>query len=261
MQVQYIDHMGSDHSVLNAARASFNKSQPDDAPITERDKSLLLFLARGYQEQEWNSLRWELQSVHTPKERYEEIMWDLRTKPAHFIPFAHPQISVRITAPLAIARQLWKAHIGAVGGDVGYAAWSEQSLRYVAEEPTFWLPDAWRLRADNVKQGSSDKIAEEVESGTLWVLLNSLCRTYVDLLGKFNVAPELARLILPAATETTWVWTGSLAFFARVCHQRIDPHAQREAGYVAEQINGIITPLFPYSWQALRFGKFLGEKQ
>lgn len=274
MQVQYIEHMGTDRSVLNAARASFNKSKPDDAPITERDKSLLLFLARGYQEKEWEGIKemieylcrsdceWDRSKPDTPNlgEKLHEIMWDLRTKPTHFIPFAHPQISVRITAPLAIARQLWKAHIGAVGGDVGYAAWSETSFRYIAEEPTFWLPEQWRKRADNVKQGSSDEVAA-IDVSMLRVILGEVCKTYVDLIKHFNIAPELARLILPAATETTWVWTGSLAFFARVCHQRIDPHAQREAGYVAGEISEIIEPLFPYSWQALRFGKFLGEKQ
>jgi thymidylate synthase (FAD) len=79
------------------------------------------------------------------------------------------------------------------------------------------------------------------------------------MVSKLGVAPELARFILPAATKTTWVWTGSLAFFARVCHQRIDPHAQREAGYVAQEISNIIAPLYPYSWQALRTGRIEEE--
>jgi thymidylate synthase (FAD) len=257
MKVDYIEHMGTDRSVLNAARASFNKSQPDDAPISERDKSLLLFLARGYQEAEWDNIAQTLAALGDPN-IIKEIMWDLRNKPAHFIPFAHPQISVRITAPLAIARQLWKAHIGAVGGDVGYAAWSECSLRYLADEPVFWLPEKWRKKALNVKQGSSDEVAE-IEVEPIKDLMQCLGQTYVKLIQRIGIAPELARLVLPAATETTWVWTGSLAFFARVCHQRIDPHAQREAGYVAGEISTIIEPLFPYSWSALRFGKMVGE--
>lgn len=228
MKVEYIEHMGSDRSVLNAARASFNKSQPQDAPITDRDKSLLLFLARGFQEDEWTALARKL--AHEGSlgniEKVKDLMWGLRNKPVHFAPFAHPQISVRVTAPLAIARQLWKAHIGAVGGDVGYAAWSEESRRYVDEDPDFYLPGAWYQRADNVKQGRSSKFAvlPAILDRRINDLLTEAASVYRTLVGGFNVAPEQARFMLPPAAMTTWVWTGSLVFFARVCHQRIDTH-------------------------------------
>lgn len=257
MQVEYLSHMGTDRTVLNAARASFNKAQPDDAPITEKDKSLLRFLARGFDQDSWLDIKTRTIDavMHHKWGDLEEIMWLLRTKPTHFIPFAHPQLSFRITAPLAMARQLWKAHIGVVGGDCGYAAWSEQSYRYV-EAQEMWLPKEWRKRADNVKQGSSDEEADIAPNDILTVeeAMESSWAAYKCLRVKYGVAPEQARLVLPACTETTWVWTGSLMFFARVIYQRLDADAQKETQELVKPIAEKCAELFPYSWEALTTG-------
>ena len=56
---------------------------------------------------------------------------------------------------------------------------------------------------------------------------------------------------LPQGTYTERWWTGSLAAFARVYHQRIDAHAQWEVQQYAQAINLIVAPLFPHSWAAL----------
>jgi len=68
---------------------------------------------------------------------------------------------------------------------------------------------------------------------------------------RLSVAPEQARMILPQNMMTEWYWTGSLMFFARVCAQRLDPHAQAETSEVARQIADVVRPLFPVSWLAL----------
>ena len=73
---------------------------------------------------------------------------------------------------------------------------------------------------------------------------------YSDMIAA-GVAPEQARMILPQNTMTEWIWTGSLMFFARVCAQRLDPHAQAETSEVARQIAETVRPLFPVSWAAL----------
>ena len=80
--------------------------------------------------------------------------------------------------------------------------------------------------------------------------LDSLDRV-LDHLIDGGVAPEQARMILPQNMMTEWYWTGSLMFFARVCAQRLDPHAQAETSEVARQIADIVRPLFPVSWAAL----------
>jgi thymidylate synthase (FAD) len=249
LTVAYIDHMGDDKMVVNAARASFNKV--DEGPINGKDIGLLNFLARGYTDSEWYNIAQDLKA-ESDLDEIMNIMWQLRTKATHFAPFCHPQLSVRITAPLAIARQMWKSHIGVVGGDVGYAAWSEESRRYVDAIPEFFIPKTMRKRAHNVKQGSSTEHNQDAQTTLEEAYLVSEVH-YKKLLDQ-GVAPELARLALSNGMMVTWVWTGSLMFIARVFSLRADAHAQVESQQLAAQINDMLLELFPVSFTALKTG-------
>lgn len=204
--VEYVDHMGSDLSVVNAARVSFHKVAEE---FTERDEKLINYLAR-----------------HN-----------------HWTPFGHASISLRIKAPIFVARQLVKHQVGLV--------WNEVSRRYVDEEPEFYFPDIWRARAEDKKQGSSDTAVEINKAFDPRNVAVVALMSYNSMLAS-GVAPEQARMVLPQNTMTEWIWTGSLAAFARVCKLRLDPHTQLETQEVAQMINNIIEPLFPVSWKALR---------
>jgi thymidylate synthase (FAD) len=50
---------------------------------------------------------------------------------------------------------------------------------------------------------------------------------------------------------TEWIWSGSLAAFARVCKLRLDPHAQAETREIAEHIQRLVPKEFEHSWKAL----------
>lgn len=174
----------------------------------------------------------------------------------HWSPFAHPQIRLRVKAPIFIRTQLFKHKFGAVENEV--------SRRYVDDGPEFYAPDVWRGRPDkSIKQGSEGVVraipyestglpeAWDTDPGSLSNTHNeSLLYLYNTML-KGGVAPEQARMVLPQSTYTEWIWTGSLAFFARVYNQRSDPHAQWEAQQYAKAIGEIVEPLFPVSWKAL----------
>ena len=110
MEVTLVDKMGSDLSVVNAARVSFNK---ESVEFSDSDNKLIKYLA----------------------------------KHNHWSPFAHAFVSLRIKAPIFVARQLQKHTVG--------LAWNEVSRRYVDDEPEFYFPDFWREKAANVKQGST----------------------------------------------------------------------------------------------------------
>lgn len=221
MNVDYVDHMGTDLSVVNAARVSFDKesdweySDQADYRLGDKDAKLINYLA----------------------------------KHNHWSPFAHTSIQLRVKAPIFVARQLVKHQVGGV--------WNEVSRRYVDSEPEFWFPDQWRGRpAGSMKQGSSgvvDKIKGSAgytpEEWAQQSVSHALC-CYNDML-ESGVAPEQARMILPQNTMTEWYWTGSLMFFTRICKQRLDPHAQQETREIAERIAEIVAPLFPVSWSAL----------
>lgn len=210
MKVEYLDHLGSDLSIVNAARVSFDKHHAEFDE--DGDTRLISYLARE----------------------------------GHFTPFAHPQITLRITAPIFVARQLVKHQIGLV--------WSEISRRYVDSPPEFYIPDEWRSRPENgIKQGSGDKLPPKDSHSALSIyqyLLNEAESAYHDLLA-IGVAPEQARMVLPLSTYTSWIWTGSLAAYARVCNLRLDSHAQAETRDIARQIDAIIAPLFPVAWPSL----------
>jgi thymidylate synthase (FAD) len=77
-----------------------------------------------------------------------------------------------------------------------------------------------------------------------------LKQTYNNML-KQNIAPEMARMILPQNLYTEWYWSGTLMAFARVCNLRCKPDTQLETRLIAEKIHWIAKEKFPVSWKAL----------
>ena len=260
----YIEHMGSDLTVANAARVSFNKASDWEysssiAPIysgaehqgvndrghywlPERDAKLIRFLATGYRTGEWQELRNSVRECRNGNE-LDAILKGFKNKAQHWAPFAHPHVSLRVDMPIFLARQMVKHQIGGV--------WSEVSRRYVSDAPEFWFPETFHSRPVDVKQGSGDEITDyEFCRETAQRSAERATAAYQALLAE-GVAPEEARIVLPQNTMTTVVWTGSLLFWARVCNQRLDSHAQLAAQELAHQIAEIIRPLFPVSWKEL----------
>ena len=204
MIVTLVDSMGTDLSVVNAARVSFAKESNE---FSDKDAKLINYLA----------------------------------KHNHWSPFGHASLQFRIKAPIFVARQLVKHQVGLV--------WNEVSRRYVDDEPEFYIPSEWRLKADDKKQGSSDETIEYSLGSTLEFVKT----TYQNML-KANIAPEMARMILPQNLYTEWYWSGSLMAFARVCNLRCKPDTQWETQQIANLIDIESKQHFPTSWRALRHG-------
>ena len=196
--------MGTDLSVVNAARVSFAKESKE---FSKQDAKLIHYLA----------------------------------KHNHWSPFGHASLQFRIKAPIFVARQLVKHQVGLV--------WNEVSRRYVDDEPEFYIPESWRLKADDKKQGSSDETIEYNLGSTLEFIKT----TYQNML-KSNIAPEMARMILPQNLYTEWYWSGTLMAFARVCNLRCKPDTQWETQQIANLIDIESKQHFPTSWRALRHG-------
>jgi len=220
--------MGSDLTVVNSARVSFDK------------------------ESEWevnHSVRKELSSKDAALIRY-------LAKHNHFTPFTHCMVTLRETVPIFVARQRFKHTIG--------FSYNEISRRYVDDTPEFYLPDLWRFKADNVKQGShytgltsqevNGKLRDKEEANGLILspeeIYDDCLKTYKQLLS-IGVCAEQARMVLPQSMYTSYYVTGSLSAFARAYKLRIDKHAQKEIQELAESWNNIIKDLYPVSWKAL----------
>ena len=132
-----------------------------------------------------------------------------------------------------------------------FLRWNEISRRYVDDEPEFYVPDVWRGRSKDKKQGSEGvvDISRNAWNDPADVALIDLS-TYKNLL-YLGVAPEQARMVLPQSTMTEWYWSGSLDAFADMCNLRLKPDAQYETRLVAEQISDVMRKIWPISWEAL----------
>ena len=212
IQTFYVDHMGTDLSVVNAARVSFGKRREMDTSdvwgppkLKDKDAKLIRYLAEH----------------------------------KHIIPFGHCFASFHVKAPVFVARQLVKHK---------FLRWNEISRRYVDSEPEFYQPTEWRGRREDKKQGSEGvvEVGDVLEETHGQALV-----TYQELLNK-GVCPEQARMVLPQSMMTEWYWSGSLDAFADLCALRCSYDTQVETQQVALEIDRMMSDFFPVSWKALR---------
>jgi thymidylate synthase (FAD) len=233
IKATYIDHMGSDLSVVNAARVSFGKKS--------------------------SAVEWGWIDIEDRSGELVAILNEQDTKLIHYLakhkhmsPFGHAFASFHVKAPIFVARQLVKHK---------FLRWNEVSRRYVDDEPEFYVPEVWRGRSKDKKQGSSSERIwteatlvridyNEYDGATYRELNDVALDVYNDLLGD-GVAPEMARMVLPQSTLTEWYWSGSLDAFADMCRLRCKDDTQYETRLVADQISVIMKDLFPVSWDAL----------
>ena len=265
MKATLIDWMGTDLSVVNAAKVSFGKRSEWEYPfedadeslrrLSKRDKSLIQFLARGCTSGDWDILKHTFVDCDSRfSEEVEHWMNYIRRMPSHWSPFAHTAISLHLKMPIFVARQIMKHTTG--------IEYNEVSRRYVDGKVEFYVPDVWREKADNVKQGSSDEAVYYLERHGLYepvtelydYFLSGASTLYDDML-KAGVAPEQARMILPQSMYTEVIATGNLWAICNLITQRTDSHAQKETQDLAKQIEAIVRPLFPVSTDAILGGK------
>jgi thymidylate synthase (FAD) len=210
--VRLVSVMGSDLSVVNSARVSYDK---ESAELTEGDIRLIKFLARE----------------------------------GHTSPFRHATLQFEVYAPLMVARQHWKY---IVGSDHTMDSWNESSRRYITEEPAFYIPQAneWRSAPANSKQGSGEIIAESLGAEYTRELhqLIILGETLYDKAMADGICAEQARLFLPAyGMYVRYYWTASLQSVAHFLNQRLAHDSQVEIQEYAKAVNELVRPHFPVS--------------
>jgi thymidylate synthase (FAD) len=271
---------GSDLSIVNAARRSFNTRSEWDytcecgikkVPEAEynkwpgcgadnrecnfrtkikglkpKDKRLLEFLARGMTADDFEqfvsgSTYW---GEELSLEEITEKLWEWRNTPTHDTPFNHTFISFEVQAPIFVRAQLVKHE---------YLILSEFSRRYITDNVEFYTPDIWRNQSENKKQGEHPLFnhgkgtgyrGEEVEH-------NEDCLAFYHRLVEMGVAIEQSRMVLPQNVLTEWTWSGTLGAFAKMCTLRLHPEAQYEARLVAQQVYEYLKEYWPVGAKAL----------
>ena len=213
--VRLVDHMGSDLSIVNAARVSYDKESKE---FNERDNRLLSYLLEH----------------------------------GHDSPLRHATVTYEIYAPLMVARQWWKYAVGSTHLEDNNG-WNESSRRYVTENEEFYYPEIWRSAPENSKQGSGQPLNDsdqEMWNEVLEYMNSTAIAIYKQALNK-GMAPELARLFLPAnGLYVRWRWTTSLAALIHFLQQRLEEDAQYEIQEYAQGVRNITQPLFPAVFEA-----------
>ena len=191
-----------------------------------------------------NAARVSFNKESTELNSKDEKLIQYLAKHNHITPFFHPQLRFRIKMPIYVARE-WYRHT------IGFAR-NEVSRRYVDTPPECYNPQDIRARDTNLKQGSKLTNVENNMEITLKIkdIQDKVLNTYEELLS-LNVAPEVARGILPQSMYTEFIETASLAAYARLCKLRLDPHAQKEIQEYAKVLSELIEEKFPMSWKAL----------
>lgn len=221
MEVVYIDHLGSDDRVVDAARVSFSKLSSNYTG--EQNAKLIKYLAS-----------------HN-----------------HWTPFAHCIITLKERVPIFVARQRFKHTVGLAYNEVSRRYVDDTPELYY---PELWRrrPDGSVKQGSGTGEVTHLKYQMDVTSTTNTIptsfyyedLMEQCLFTY-NLMIKNGVAPEQARMVLPQSMYTEYFVTGSLAAFARAYTLRSDDHAQLEIQELAKQWDTIIRPLYPVSWSAL----------
>ncbi len=229
MKVDILDYMGDDLAVVNAARVSFSKES----------KGVWMGV-KGY--------------TLTPKD--ERLIHYLASH-NHFTPFTHCFLKFRIKAPIFVARQLFKHKVGLTENEV--------SRRYVDSTPELYMPLegpkgpldtpylGWRRKATDKKQGSGGTFPTEAGEHFSMAFSEAYkaCLWAYEACLELDLCPEQARMVLPQAMYTEWIWSGSLYAFSRIYNLRTSEDAQAETKEIALKIGELIEPLFPVSWKEL----------
>lgn len=213
--IRLVDKMGSDLTVVNAARVSYDKESNE---LNDKDERLINFLLRE----------------------------------GHTSPFRHVMMQFEVYAPLLIARQWWKH---CVGSDHTMDAWNESSRRYISENEEFHIPEEteWRSKPENSKQGSGE-LLKAVEGMPFTVALASYVEQGERLYNKamdYGIAAEQARLFLPAyGMYVRWYWTASLQSVLHFLDQRLESGAQKEIQDYAKAVEECVIEHYPAVYQA-----------
>jgi len=215
--VRLVDWMGEDLSVVNAARVSYDK---EISVMSDRDAKLLNFLIRE----------------------------------KHTSPFRHAAMTFEVYAPLVVARQWWKYAVSSTHVD-DQNGWNESSRRYITEDEEFYIPTAtqWRSKPENSKQGSGEPVDESLGqrfTDRLEEIVRLGEEAYESAM-KQGIAPELARLFLPAyGMYVRWRWTTSLQGVMTFLEQRLPHDAQSEIREYADAVLNLSKDIFPATFNS-----------
>jgi thymidylate synthase (FAD) len=158
----------------------------------------------------------------------------------HTTPLEFMQLRFYVKMPIFVARQLVRHRMSSI---------NEMSMRYVTATPEYYVPDVSRMnpRAENNKQGSNRSIVLDSADDLLdyWRKACDQCFLVYERMIEADVAPEIARGVLPVATYTEWYQQWDMHNFLHMLKLRLDAHAQWETRVFARAMYELARACFP----------------
>ena len=211
-ELELIDMLGDDLTVVNSARVSFGKRKDK---LDESDIKLIRYLAKN----------------------------------KHYSPFRHVLLQFRVKAPEFVTRQWYKHVVGAETTSshiIKDHAWNELSFRYVKAENCFF-PDYWSKQSANNKQGSDRMIEEQGKAFEIYTKsVETAFESYQKLID-LGVSKEQARVLLPMSLYTEFYWSASFQSIMNFIELRDESHAQYEIREYAKSMKSIMLEKLPIS--------------
>jgi thymidylate synthase (FAD) len=215
-RLELIDYMGNDLSVVNDARASFDKASEE---LTVKDVKLIKYLI-----------------THQ-----------------HFSPFRGVVFKFKVKAPLYVCRQ-WFKHLLASNHNDEQFGWNEKSFRYttINDSDEFYIPEIFRQQSKDNKQATEGELSVLANCTAIEIYKKECESSYLAYhkLLNLGVGREQARGILVPSVYTSWVWTVSLQALMNFVALRLGDGSQSEIKKYAECILELVTPIVPESVEA-----------
>lgn len=160
----------------------------------------------------------------------------------HGSPFEHTYLQFRCRVPIFVAREWMRHRIG---------SYNELSMRYmVPDNIEFYFPKSDRQRIG--KAMNYEHVEREWDSDDYYFFTSSCeeaLATYRHML-HMGTAPEVARMVLPVNTYTTFLWSVNARSMMNFLRLRLDKTAMQEIRECATMVNDAFNKVMPVTYAA-----------
>ncbi len=235
--VQLIDSMGTDETIIEAARMSTGKGFRawDAGTRCTRcgldDRAIISNETCNGETHEWL------------KEPGDAKLLDFLYKNYHHTPFEMCELALEVQAPIMVFRE-WHRH--------RTQSFNEFSARYAQMPNLHYLPEPSRIQRQSTanKQGSAEAFPELAAVGIIHDLgdeQDGVYKTYEELIEQ-GVAKEVARLNTPGSRYSKMRVKTDLRNWFGFLNLRLRPNAQWEIRQFANAVAAIIKTIWPRSY-------------
>ncbi len=256
--LRFVDYLGSDESVIEAARMSTDKGFIGWGPLCRNCADPT---AKGFEGEVRELTRCtqcsfdpdvDDDSFFTGDEKLLAYLWNNR----HATPFEMATLVIEVQAPIFVFRE-WHRH--------RTQSYNEMSGRYTPLPDINYIPSMERLllnagdgknkQAGTIKGAAvlNETYADEFQQ-LLQINYNDDQKLY-ELALKYGVPKELARVHLPVGRYSKMRASANLRNWLAFLTLRMDPAAQWEIRQYANAVGDYIEALYPRTWELFQLGR------